>query len=212
MIKGIVFGMDGVLASTNRSWINLYRKIAQQAGVARPLSDEEVTKDFGERYEAVMGGIVGTKLLPKAMELFWEYMHSGVWMKEIKQTPYCRQALDELKKRELKLGVVSGNTAPVLEKMLDELGIKPYFQTLVSADDVARAKPDPESLKKALQKMQIKNTEAIYVGDAANDVKCARAAGVRTAVVLTGALDKQHAGDVRPDWIFEDLRGLVDIL
>lgn len=204
--------MDGVLASTNKGWMSLYRKIAKQVGVVRDLSDEEVTRDFGDRYEVGIERIVGKDSLPKAMELFWDHLNSTDWTKGIKQAPYCRDVLDELKRRELKLAVVSGNTAPVLNKMLDALGIRSYFHAVVSADDVAKAKPDPESLTKALKRVQAKNTEAIYVGDAANDVRCARAAGVRVAVVLTGALDKQHAGNVRPDWVFEDLRGLLDII
>jgi len=155
---------------------------------------------------------VGKDKLSKAMRLLQEAINSKDWVRNIKPTPYSVEVLEALKKKGIKLAVFSGNSSEVLEKSLKALKIRQYFHAVVSADDVKKMKPDPEGLLKALSSLNLQKSEAIYVGDALNDVKSAKAAGVKVAVVLTGALNRKKAEVVKPDWIIEDLGGFLEIL
>ena len=53
---------------------------------------------------------------------------------------------------------------------------------LVSCDSAARAKPHPDTLLMALQQSTCCAGESLYVGDAHNEVRAARAVGMRDVV------------------------------
>ncbi len=212
MIKGVIFDLDGVLEDSNKSWISLYRDISHKVGISGKLSDDEITKDFGEKYEVVLEGLVGKEKLSQALQMLRHTLESDAWTRDIKLTPHSLKVLDNLEKRGTRLAVVSGNTSKILERAIKTLGIGNYFHSIVSSDDVGKAKPDPEGILKALSSLGIPKSEAVYVGDAANDVMAARRAGVRVAVVLTGALNRGKAEEIRPDWILQDLQGLLKIV
>jgi HAD superfamily hydrolase (TIGR01509 family) len=87
------------------------------------------------------------------------------------------------KQRGLRLGVVSDYPA---EKKLEALGLRAYFETVVTAQDieVQRFKPDPRSLEVALDRLNTGPDDALYVGDRPEvDAEAARRAGVACAIL-----------------------------
>ena len=212
MINGIIFDLDGVLADTSSMWIGLYRNITHKVGISRTLSDDEITKNFGEKYELVLEGLVGKANMGRALPMLENKIYSEDWLNSLKPTPHSPEVLERLGKIGLKMAVVSGNKSDILHKILKSLGFENYFQTTVGADQVRKAKPDPESLLKAISVLNLKKSEVIFIGDATNDVKAARAAGIRVGVVLTGALKEKKAKELEPDWILPDLSKLLNIL
>lgn len=76
------------------------------------------------------------------------------------------------------LGIVtSGSKARVLRD-LDRLRIAEHFSVVVTGDDIVEPKPAPEALELALDRLSIRPSETIYVGDAYADFEMSRAAGV----------------------------------
>jgi HAD superfamily hydrolase (TIGR01549 family) len=57
--------------------------------------------------------------------------------------------------------------------------IKKYFLVEVAFEDTKKHKPDPEPIIFALKKMNVLNTEAVYIGDSLSDLQAAKAAGVK---------------------------------
>jgi HAD superfamily hydrolase (TIGR01509 family) len=77
------------------------------------------------------------------------------------------------------LGIVtSGSKSRVLEE-LERTDIKSLFQVVITADDVQRPKPHPEGLELALQQLELRPDEAVYIGDAGADYEMAQAAQMR---------------------------------
>ncbi len=58
--------------------------------------------------------------------------------------------------------------------------------SVVTSDDVATTKPDPEGLLKALKELGVQPTEAIMVGDLAADISAGKDAGVLTVGISHG--------------------------
>lgn len=89
----------------------------------------------------------------------------------------------ESKARNIKLAVVSDYPAAA---KLNALGIASYFDVVVCAQDpdVQRFKPDPTSLRVALERLGVERENALYVGDRpCVDGEAARLAGVQSAIV-----------------------------
>lgn len=81
-----------------------------------------------------------------------------------------------------RLGVVSNSKvfdSSSIKNKLKESGISEYFEVFVSSLDVGEEKPSPKPLRVALEKMNIKSENALYVGDNEIDRLAAKAAGMK---------------------------------
>ena len=57
--------------------------------------------------------------------------------------------------------------------------VKTYFRTAVAYEDTTRHKPHPEPLLLAANRLKIKPSGTVYIGDAASDMEAAKAAGMK---------------------------------
>jgi HAD superfamily hydrolase (TIGR01509 family) len=73
--------------------------------------------------------------------------------------------------------VVSGASREACAIVLAATGLEGRFEVVVSADDVRRAKPDPEGLLLAYERLGVEPERCAYVGDLAGDVAAARSCG-----------------------------------
>jgi putative hydrolase of the HAD superfamily len=74
------------------------------------------------------------------------------------------EALDDLKKRGLKLGLIS-NIERDMSATLEKLGLSARLDIVVTSQDAGFTKPQPEIFRFALDKAGVKPDEAAYVGD-----------------------------------------------
>lgn len=80
--------------------------------------------------------------------------------------------------------------------------------------DVLVGKPSPLMLDRALQRAGLPPERCIMIGDTVGiDVRMGHAAGLATALVLTGVDNKQTMGtyDVKPTYVLDSVADLVDL-
>lgn len=95
--------------------------------------------------------------------------------------PGAVSLLNFLKRRGLKLGLVSNLASPFKEPV-DRLGLAAFFDAFAFSCDEGRTKPDPEIYRRALARLGVEPSEALFVGDSIpNDVRAPAALGMRTA-------------------------------
>ena len=61
-----------------------------------------------------------------------------------------------------------------------------FFDIIIGGEDVTHAKPHPEGLLKAIEKLGMNPKEVLYIGDSLVDSQTAQAAGVDFGGVTTG--------------------------
>ena len=66
---------------------------------------------------------------------------------------------------------------------MKELGIRDYFDVLITCDDTDKHKPDPTPLRMALEELSAKPEDAIMLGDTKFDIGCCNNAGVDSILV-----------------------------
>src|SRR5260370_2205864 len=76
-----------------------------------------------------------------------------------------------------------------VEKDMMEYPLKPFkrsefFEARITADDVQKAKPDPEGILLALSRIKADAKESMYVGDSPADMAAGRQAGVLIGAAL----------------------------
>lgn len=91
--------------------------------------------------------------------------------------------LKELKRRRLRLGIVS-NWSSNLESLIRGLRMAPYFDEIVSSADVGYRKPNPMIFTIAMERLGVYPCEVVHVGDRPDaDGRGAEAAGAVPVIV-----------------------------
>ncbi|MDQ2771921.1 MAG: HAD-IA family hydrolase [Bacteroidota bacterium] len=103
-----------------------------------------------------------------------------------------------------------------IDFVLDNLHLRPYFQAIVSADDVAVSKPDPAVFLRCAELLGVPPAECLVFEDVPKGAEAARNAGMAAVVLTTthAAREFAHLPNVRhfaPDFTDAFMRGLVGL-
>jgi pyrophosphatase PpaX len=129
----------------------------------------------------------------------------------VRPFPGTRSALEQLKSFGLGLAVVTSKARNGLQRGLSLCGLDDLFPVLVSADDVARHKPDPAPVQRALDLLEVEADQAVMVGDSPHDMEAGRQAGTHTAAALWGPFSREQLARHSPDLWVDRLDQLVDL-
>jgi HAD superfamily hydrolase (TIGR01509 family) len=92
------------------------------------------------------------------------------------------------------LAICSGAARAEIEPVVEAAGLASCFQAIVSSDDIAHGKPDPEGYEEALAALQVDPADSLVVEDTEAGIASARAAGVGHVVALQTTLDPSRLG------------------
>jgi len=86
-----------------------------------------------------------------------------------------------------RVGIVTTKTTLYTLPLLNNFEIFEYFETIIGRQEVTNPKPNPEPILKAMERMNVDNSAAIYmIGDTKLDLIAANEAGVNGVGVLCG--------------------------
>ncbi len=172
----VLFDMDGVLVRSEETWA----RVVEESGRVfrgRPVTREEFTPTFGQGTEAdvrVFGlGCTTEELDAFYLEAFPRYAAGTLWV-----NPAARPLLQALRKDGRRMAVVTNTITPLAEEVLRTAELLECFDTLACADQVARAKPEPDLVLHACARLGVNPEQAWMVGDSRYDRGAATAAGV----------------------------------
>lgn len=116
------------------------------------------------------------------MELFGEevnqYLHAHI--DDIKFNDGVPNLLRKLRANGLKSAIVSSVEEPRVLPVLKRLEATDLFQCVITRYDVARLKPNPEPVEKAIQGLRGQKEKTVIIGDSVTDVESGRNAGITT--------------------------------
>ena len=130
---------------------------------------------------------------------------------ERKVCPGVRQTLLRLQRRGAVIGLVTGNLSRIGWKKMERAGLRPYFRFGAFAELAKdRAGLVRVAIRHARRQGWIERGCRIsFVGDHPNDVRAARANGIRAIAVATGLVSMEELRSHAPDVILPDLRSLA---
>jgi len=101
--------------------------------------------------------------------------------------PGLTDLLDRAQDAGLKLAVVTNANRLNAEAMLEAIGERARFETLVIGEECARGKPHPAPYARAMQMLGVAPTDAIAFEDSPSGVRSAHAAGARVVGIRSSA-------------------------
>ncbi len=125
--------------------------------------------------------------------------------------PGAEAALTRLADAGHALAVCTNKPERLADKLLRELGIRDAFASLIGADTLPVRKPDPAPYREAVRRAGGQPGLSFLLGDTETDLRTARAAGVRVALVAFGP-EGTGIARMRPDAMlahYDDLPALA---
>ena len=126
--------------------------------------------------------------------------------------PGVRDGLDWLQAAGYRLGCVTNKAAQFTEPLLRDLGVRDFFEIVISGDTLPRSKPDPLPLLHAAAHFDVEPAAALMIGDSISDVKAARAAGFTIFCMSYGYNHGQDIRDYHPDAVLDSLTEVQGLL
>ncbi len=96
-----------------------------------------------------------------------------------------QQFLENAKKAEIPMAIGSAAIPINIDFVLDGLHLRHFFKAIVSAADVKRSKPDPETFTKCGELLNVSSEDCIVFEDAPKGVEAAQNAGMKCVVITT---------------------------
>lgn len=212
-IKAILFDFDGTLVDSMRIIHEVLNNTLKNYGL--PLVKAEVLGEMaGQPLTNILKKVslnIENHVLEKVRQEFYKnYLKTSLI--KTKPFPETEKILQYLFSKNFKLAVVTSTPKMPVKRDLERFNLKKYFKAIITRDDVQNYKPSPEMIFKALNILKVKNSESLIVGDSPMDVQAGKAAGIKTAVVVTGLCSKRRLEKENPDFILKNLLELKKIL
>ena len=188
MIKAILFDVDGVLVDSDEAIVRSFLHIFSHNHLPMPAR-KEIVKSMGKTTEEWIKALLPKKLaknkkviekLAREMNFVYPRIYFPLLAKPFPRTSEVLYVLS----RKYRLAVITNEYKRVALRVLARLELLHYFPFLATRENARHGKPSPELILKALKKLCVKKSEALYVGDTAIDLTAGKKAGVKTVLLL----------------------------
>ena len=125
--------------------------------------------------------------------------------------PHVTQTLKELKRRGFTLSIASSRFNRSLMDFVRIFGFDKEISLVLGADNVTKAKPDPEPVLLTLKELGFRAGETLVVGDMPYDIMMGRRAGTKTCGVTYGNSSREELADSGADYIIDDFASLLQL-
>jgi phosphoglycolate phosphatase len=185
-------GLRALPASAVREFIGsgiqrLVERSLQAAGLSLPCAHlERALRSFGAHYRRLNGS---------------------------SSAPYpgVLDGLARMRAGGLRLACVTNKAAAFTAPLLEKTGLAPFFDAVVTADQVGARKPDPAAFLHACRLLGVAAGESAVIGDSANDALAARAAGCRVVLVSYGYSEGRDVRTLDADGVASSFAEAADL-
>ncbi|RZS84020.1 phosphoglycolate phosphatase [Pigmentiphaga kullae] len=209
--RAVLIDLDGTLVDSVPDLARAANIMRVEFGLV-PLREDVIATFVGKGMEnlvhrALSGSLDGRaeqERFPQALDVFRDAYHE-VNGETARIFDGVLEGLQAMKAQGLRIAVVTNKPAEFTGPLLERIGLRAYFDAVVSGDSVARKKPDPDPVLHACELLGVTPAEAVVVGDSMNDASAARAAGCRVLLVPYGYNEGRDVHAIESDGIVSTL-------
>ncbi len=206
--RAVVFDMDGVLIDSGAHHREAWRAMLADVGVAPPTDFWRIT--IGRPSEEAVELLLGRRL-PDGEALRLARLKRDHYVRLVRRgllpIAGAPQFVAALARADVPRAVGTSASRYDTERLLSQLGLRPHFDVVVTADDVRRGKPDPEVYLQAAEALAVPPDACLVFEDSVVGVHAARTAGMR-AIGVTTAHSAAELGAAGAERTIADFEGL----
>ena len=209
--RAVLFDLDGTLLDSAPDLAAAANAMLAELGL--PARDPAVIatyigKGIPKLVERTLTGsldaVADPALFAPALPIYERYYAEESGRRSV-PFPRVIEGLCALRDAGLPLACITNKAERFTLDLLRRTGLDGFFQIVVCGDTVARKKPDPEPVVTACARLGVRPTDALMIGDSANDVQAARAAGCPVWCVPYGYNEGRPVETLDCDAIVPDL-------
>lgn len=211
MVKAVLSDIDGTLVQSN--WLHAAAWRDAFAAIDINLDVEEVRRQIGKGGEELIPVFVPwwkRKTVEEPLKSYRKFIFQTDYMDKVTPFPRVRELFQRMKHAGIKLALASSCKKDELGVYKSIASISDLVDEETSADDADRSKPHPDIFQATLNKLGLKASQALALGDTPYDAEAAGKANVWTVGVMTGGWSKQDllaAGCIE---VWKDVAELLD--
>jgi phosphoglycolate phosphatase len=182
-IRAVLVDLDGTLLDTVPDLAAAVNRTHAELGL--PLREVRLIATFVGKglptlvrraLAGTLDGDVDEALFARAWAAFDRH-YAAESGRQAKPYAGAREGIARMRALGLRLACVTNKSERFTLALLRDTGFLQAFEFAVCGDTVARKKPDPAPIVHACERLGVRPDEALVIGDSANDVLAARAAG-----------------------------------
>lgn len=208
MIKAVIFDIDGVLLDSFEANLKFFQDLMLKTGYPAPTREEFPAFFHLSMYDAIKA-LTGSNSEAEIKRIFdigegWDVDYDV----SLLNLPEGTEEVIKILSEDYLLGIVTSRIRSSVYEAPQLAHLQNYFKVAVAYEDTVNHKPDPEPLLLAASKLGVKPKECIYIGDVENDIKAARAAGMKVIIYSKESFVEADACT----FLFSDLARLIKSL
>ncbi|MCR5736178.1 MAG: HAD-IA family hydrolase [Eubacterium sp.] len=215
MYQAVIFDLDGTLLNTIDDLANAVRFVQRKFGWAED-STEVVQQHVGNgiRNLIIRSTPEGEEnpLFEDAFLSFKEYYQQHC-EEQTDLYPGIRELLETLKRKNIKMAIVSNKAHPAVLKLHDTY-FKDYLDVVYGENEDAgiQKKPAPDMVKLAMERLGVTASETVYVGDSDVDKATADNSGLDCILCEWGFRELSLLKSLKPKAIIAEPLELIKLV
>jgi phosphoglycolate phosphatase len=209
--RAVLLDLDGTLLHTAPDLAAAANRMLAELGLP-PRAPDELATFIGKGLPALvhrtlsgsLDGVAEDALFARALSAF-ERCYAEESGRRATPFPGVVDGLDRMRGLGLALGCVTNKAGRFTDELLERAGLARFFGCVVSGDTVARKKPDPLPILHACERLGAAARVTLVIGDSANDVQAARAAGCPVWCVPYGYNEGRSVDELDCDAVVDSL-------
>lgn len=200
-VRGVLFDLDDTLFDHNHATISALAELcavepaflawpaeelrARHSAMLEELHTEVVAGRVSlddarhERFRRLLAA-VSDAAHPAARPMQLAHCYRNAYKQSYRPVAGAPDLLKALRDEGVAIGIVTNNLTAEQQLKLERCGLDSFIDALITSEDAGIAKPDPAIFVKALDRLQVRASDAVMVGDAwATDIEGALAASIR---------------------------------
>ena len=215
-IKAVIFDLDGTLVDSMWMWKSIDVEYLGRKGIAVP----EDIQAFQEELEGM--GFTETAVFFKnrfqiedsleEIKKTWIFMAEEKYCNEVPLKAGVREFLEELRNRNIRIGISSSNSRELIQVVLKAHGIAEYFDCITTCCEVPNSKPAPDVYLKNAEGLQVEPKDCLVFEDVPMGIMAGKNAGMQVCAVEDAYSKRQEAEKRRlADYYIEDYYEVLNL-
>ena len=213
-IQLLIFDFDGTLGDTRRNIVTTMQMTIAEIGLPC-RSDAECASTIGLPlhgcFEALFPNM-DKMVIQQCIETYRRIFQENMQTIKPQTFPKVVETLSALREKGLTLAIASSRSHASLVELTHDLGISNVISYMIGADDVNKAKPNPEPVLNILEALGYKACQTLVVGDMDVDILMGANAGTKTCGVTYGNGTKKELEEVGADYVINSIDELIGIV
>ena len=203
--EAVIFDLDGTLIDSEENYFLADEELMRRRGVTFSREDKkryigggnfEMMVDLKRRY--------GLDTSAEALADEKNAIYLDIALERTQLYPEMKRLWDAVRARGLPVGVATGTSPRVLERLLERVGLAREANVVVSAEEVARGKPAPDIFLETARRLRVGPGTCVVLEDSRHGVAAAKSAGM-ACIAVPYLVEKPLASEfASADLLFED--------